>query len=258
MNQVSLTAETSSHSFGCWTVHDWAEASSTNDLARAFPAWHIARCIKQHNGRGRFNRTWFGTQGGLWASFNVPLIDSQTVDSTAVHWGHLPLVAGLALLDYLKSLGVQKTRLRWPNDLLIDKSKLAGILVERPRAELAVIGIGINVFNDIESLRGRVKDSPIRLSDCVKDCPTIEEVTQGLASAIQQRWEQFSSAGLESLLPDINCSWGPSLPVRIETDEGSQEGLFLGITSEGAPILQQPDGSTFTIPGYLINRLVEI
>ena len=81
----------------------------------------------QKSGRGRFNRKWVGEEGGLWSSFTVPL------DTAAgVHWGHLPLVAGLALLNMLRSMGIANARLRWPNDVLIGKSKLAGILVERP------------------------------------------------------------------------------------------------------------------------------
>ncbi|MCB5931671.1 hypothetical protein LJB63_20250, partial [[Eubacterium] rectale] len=80
---------------GDWTYHEWAEAFSTNDLARSLPPGHIAVCRVQTGGRGRFNRKWIGEEGGLWASFTVPL--SAPADTAAgVHWGHLPLVAGLA------------------------------------------------------------------------------------------------------------------------------------------------------------------
>ena len=58
---------------GDWTYHEWAEAFSTNDLARSLPPGHIAVCRVQTGGRGRFNRKWIGEEGGLWASFTVPL-----------------------------------------------------------------------------------------------------------------------------------------------------------------------------------------
>ena len=126
---------------GDWTYHEWAEAFSTNDLARSLPPGHIAVCRVQTGGRGRFNRKWIGEEGGLWASFTVPL--SAPEDTAAgVHWGHLPLVAGLALFNMLRGMGLDSVRLRWPNDLLAGKSKLAGILVERPAENMAVIGIG--------------------------------------------------------------------------------------------------------------------
>ena len=47
---------------GDWTYHEWAEASSTNDLARSLPPRHIAVCRVQKSGRGRFNRKWVGNE----------------------------------------------------------------------------------------------------------------------------------------------------------------------------------------------------
>lgn len=132
---------------------------STNDLARTLPPRHIAVCRVQTGGRGRFNRQWIGEKGGLWASFTVPL-DTPHEASSEICWGHLPLVAGVALLDMLRDMGIRNTRLRWPNDLLVGRSKLAGILVERPSDHMAVIGIGVNVFNDVAGIAGMVQDRP--------------------------------------------------------------------------------------------------
>ena len=75
---------------GDWTYHEWAEAFSTNDLARTLPPRHIAVCRVQTGGRGRFNRQWIGEKGGLWASFTVPL-DTPHEASSEICWGHLPL-----------------------------------------------------------------------------------------------------------------------------------------------------------------------
>lgn len=245
----------STRSFGKWTVHDWAEASSTNDLARHLSPWHIARCEFQSNGRGRFNRTWFGSPGGLWASFNVPL---EPRDASLVHWGHLPLVAGLALLDMLDGLSVSEARLRWPNDLLVGKSKLAGILVERPRLDMAVIGIGVNISNDIVSLKGKVQDPPTRLADKLSICPGVEEVTELLALSLEKEWEIFSISGLSGILTRLNNSWGSSRLVSVLTDDETVSGIFEGITGDGSPILTLPDGTRKTISALAVNRLVEV
>ena len=51
----------------------------------------------QTRGRGRFNRAWFGDQGGLWATYNLPLDPKANR-----HWGALPLVAGAAVIEALK------------------------------------------------------------------------------------------------------------------------------------------------------------
>ena len=77
--------------------------------------------------------------------------------------GICPSSQGLALLDMLRDMGIRNARLRWPNDLLVGRSKLAGILVERPSDHMAVIGIGVNVFNDVTGIAGMVQDPPARL-----------------------------------------------------------------------------------------------
>lgn len=245
----------STRRFGIWTVHDWAEASSTNDLARHLPPWHIARCEFQRNGRGRFNRTWFGAPGGLWASFNLPL---EPQGSIPVQWGHLPLVAGLALLDILAGYSIHGARLRWPNDLLVGKSKLAGILVERPASDMAVVGIGINIFNDIAVLKGKVQDPPARLADLLVPCPDIDDIMERLAHALKDEWNVFSTTGLSGLLPRLNKAWGGRTAVSVLTDDATIEGIFEGITDDGSPVLFLSDGSRKTIPAISITRLTEV
>ena len=142
-----------------------------------------------------------------------------------MHWGHLPLVAGLALFNMLRGMGLDSVRLRWPNDLLAGKSKLAGILVERPAENMAVIGIGINVFNDVSSIAGEIKDPPARLADLVRDCPS--------------------------------RAWAGERPVSILTDDETVRGIFTGIDDQGNPVLSLPAGTVRTIPAHLINRLLE-
>lgn len=98
----------------------------------------------QSGGRGRRGRTWHAAPGGgltfslLWR-FNRPL--------TAL--SGLSLAIGVALARGLRTLGLAGIMLKWPNDILIDGRKLAGILIETHgdmlSAATAVIGIGVNV-----------------------------------------------------------------------------------------------------------------
>lgn len=240
---------------GNWTYHEWAEAFSTNDLARALPPWHIAVCRVQTGGRGRFNRKWIGEEGGLWASFNVPL-DTPADAADGVDWGHLPLVAGLALLSMLRGMGLDSVRLRWPNDLLAGKSKLAGILVERPAAHMAVIGIGINIFNDVAGIAGMVQDPPARLADLVPDCPSIHEVMASLGSHLNRVFTAFSKGGIPAIRDSLAEAWAEPRPVTIATDDEMIHGIFTGIDDQGNPVLSLPTGHR-TIPAHLVNRLTE-
>lgn len=236
-----------------WRIHEVPEADSTNDLARNFPAWTIVRCVEQKRGRGRFNRAWYGHEGGLWATYNVPLDRDSHAD-----WGMLPLVAGLALIRLLDRLGIGEARLRWPNDLLIGSSKLAGILVEKPSEAIACIGIGINMHNPLHALAGKTTDTPTRLADHLTPCPSVTNFMLQLGDAVAETHAQFSSGGLAALMPDLDRAWKVRLPVAVETDGATFQGTFAGITAQGSPILQLGNGTTRTIPAHTVNRLREL
>ena len=236
-----------------WHIHEVPEADSTNDLARSFPAWTVVRCIEQKRGRGRFNRAWFGHKGGLWATYNVAADPRSHAD-----WGMLPLVAGLALVRSLEHLGVDGARLRWPNDLLIGSSKLAGILVEKPAANLACIGIGVNMTNPMEALHSKTTDHPTRLADHVSPCPSVEEFTLQLAHALTETYSQFTAEGLRGLMPQLERAWKVCLPVAVETDAATYRGIFEGVTEQGSPILRLGNGTHREIAAHMINRLREL
>ena len=237
-------------------VPDWSfivlpECVSTFNEARREGAWTVVRAVRQTGGRGRFNRTWFGEPGGMWATFNVPLEGEHP-------WGLLPLVAGVAIMRALRCHAIPGLRLRWPNDVLVGRAKLAGILVERPRAELASIGIGLNVNNDVLSLAGRVQDPPARLADLVPACPGVEEITARLAGCIASVFGEFVQGGLQVLAAELQRAWAEPRAVVAHTDHGCISGLFLGVQAEGSPILRVEGGGELVVPGREINRLEEV
>lgn len=236
-----------------WTVHEVQEAVSTNDLARSHAPWSLVRCHVQTGGRGRFNREWIGQEGGLWVSYNVPLAEESTSD-----WRLLPLVAGIALLDALKPHRVPDARLRWPNDLMVGRKKLAGILVERPSATMATIGIGVNMLNSMADLAGKTKDAPARMVDYAAPCPAVDEFAMQLAQAIQTDFLAFVQNGMQALMPKLEQAWGKPRTVEVQTDQANYTGTFIGITPDGSPILRRKEGDLRAIPGHTVNRLIEL
>lgn len=237
---------------GSWTIHEWLETFSTNDLGRHLAPWSIAQARIQTGGRGRMNRKWHAASGGLWASFVVPLTGKNT------NWTPLPLIAGLALLDLISSYGFDGARLRWPNDLLTGDAKLAGILVERPATDKAVIGIGVNIMNDVASIADQLQDPPARLADLFSFSLTVNGVLDDLSRFLEKRFLMFSDQGLSPLLDDLAKTWGHPRPVVIETCHGNREGIFLGIDGGGHPLLQFDDETVSSIDGAFITRMREI
>ncbi len=140
-----------------------AETASTNDVARDWalagaPDGAVVAAGRQTRGRGRRERTWASPAGmGLYASFIL------RPGWSAKQAPHLAVLAGMAAHGALEAAGVPRLRVKWPNDILADGRKIAGVLVEPrvggERIEFAVAGIGINVAQRADdfppALRGR-------------------------------------------------------------------------------------------------------
>jgi BirA family biotin operon repressor/biotin-[acetyl-CoA-carboxylase] ligase len=123
---------------------------STNDRARALaaagaPHGTLVTAGEQHRGRGRQGRTWSAPAG---QALLMSLVLREPHDL-------LPLRAAVAVADVCG----ERAAIKWPNDVLLDGRKVAGILVEgRPQEEWAVVGIGLNVAVDVACLPGELRD----------------------------------------------------------------------------------------------------
>lgn len=118
-------------------VHHIVSTTSTQQETRGLIAEGKAKhgdiivADEQTAGKGRFGRSWISPKGGLYATVivsSVPLIS---------------LKAGLAVVRVLRSVGIN-AGLKWPNDVLVEDRKIAGILIETME-ELSLVGIGLNL-----------------------------------------------------------------------------------------------------------------
>ena len=124
------------------------QTDSTNSALARLPAEqrhaHVLLAEKQTSGRGRRQRAWHSPGGG-----NIYLSLGWRFASQSAALSTLPLVTALCLCRALDRTGLQGHGIKWPNDVLVDGAKLAGILVETQAVgsgpALAVIGIGLNV-----------------------------------------------------------------------------------------------------------------
>ena len=130
----------------CWTVWSHDLLGSTNDEARdralqGAPDRTVVWARTQTAGRGRRGRTWASPEGNLHVSVVL-----RNVGPTAPQLG---FVAALAVADAMDEVcGSARARLKWPNDVLLDGAKLAGLLLEveqTPHGVATILGIGVNV-----------------------------------------------------------------------------------------------------------------
>ncbi|MBK9992161.1 MAG: hypothetical protein IPP19_15920 [Verrucomicrobia bacterium] len=125
-------------------MHEFATLPSTNLIAGALRPGHAVRADVQTGGRDAPVASGSPTLAAL-------VLRRAPRTRPAQKWSILPLGAGWAVIDALREIGITGLRLRWPNDILAGRRKLAGLLVEQYQPETAVIGVGINIANRPDS-----------------------------------------------------------------------------------------------------------
>ena len=128
-----------------WSVSVVEETTSTQmDLVENFRFGQVLIAEFQSAGRGRLDRKFVvPSHKGLTFSFALKFDHD---------FGWIPLITGLAVSDAINTyLSTERVEIKWPNDLLIDGDKVAGILSEKVK-DGVVVGIGINIFQKKEEL----------------------------------------------------------------------------------------------------------
>lgn len=196
----------------------------------------------QHAGRGRHNRRWVSPFAAnlylslLWRSMNG-----------VAGLGGLSLVTGIAVVRSLESFGITSAGLKWPNDILVDGAKLAGILIdvtgESTGPCAVIIGVGINVsmskadadgidqcWTDLCSLTGREQFPRNRLA---------ASVLEHLLAAI----EEFEQYGMDSFMDEwrrLDLVNGRQVDLQLPNEV--VPGLACGIDSAGALLVDTATG----------------
>jgi BirA family transcriptional regulator, biotin operon repressor / biotin---[acetyl-CoA-carboxylase] ligase len=243
---------------GFWTeLRVLPSTGSTNqDVRKAAragtPEGLAVTADQQTAGRGRLDRVW---QSPPRAGLAVSVLlrpGNQLGDLPAVaaeHFGWLPLLAGVALVDAVRRATGISARLKWPNDLLVTEHKCAGILAENDSGAV-VIGIGLNTTLTIEELphpgvtslalsgAGQVDRTLVlrllleELADWYRTWRAAagDPVASGLAKAYRERCGTLGR-GLRVTLPAIGQSRGTTLVgTAVDVD---QHGRLMVCTADG-------------------------
>jgi BirA family biotin operon repressor/biotin-[acetyl-CoA-carboxylase] ligase len=234
-----------------WWLQEYDLVDSTNLVAASLGVWNAVRANRQTAGRGRFQRSWISDAGGLWLSGVAP-IDLRAPDSRA-----FPLAVGLAVCDALRGLGVKELRMRWPNDVLVEDRKLAGLLIDQFRPGLAVAGIGINVGNEPETRDASLKNQTTRLADLLPSPPSLPELTALILLGVRQAAEALLAGEMSRLLPRVNQLWDRSRLVELDLDGELRRGRFNGVDETGRLLLVDESGATTAFNPWQVRHLQE-
>jgi BirA family biotin operon repressor/biotin-[acetyl-CoA-carboxylase] ligase len=202
------------------------------------PEGFACLAAEQTAGRGRQGRSWVAPAG------SALLASVLLRRSPAVAVG-IPFAAGLALIDVLAAaLGVT-AGLKWPNDVLIDGRKLAGILCEveplTSTPELVAIALGIGVNLTVSRFPDGV--DAVSLHTQVASPPGAEELLVSWGSALGVRVDVLERGGIGALLEDWRrCAVGLGGPVTVHATDGSIDGIAVDVGDDGALIVESSGG----------------
>lgn len=213
-----------------FVIHEFLELESTNktafDLANLgkISSHEIILAKKQTAGRGRMNRDWISPEGNLYFSLLLkPKVDLVKISQLSF--------LGIAALN----LVFENSLAKWPNDLLIEGKKVAGILLEsqinEKNCEFIILGIGVNIVSNPSQTifpASNLKNFGIEISPSELLKKFLDEFGN-----LYQNWLDFGFAKTRK----IWMSRAYRLNEKIEC--GDEIGIFLGIDEEGNLLLKK-------------------
>ena len=219
------------------------EINSTNDYLFANKSPSINGTVilaeNQSHGKGRRNREWLSLEG---MNLTFSLLLKSAIDATRIHL--LNFGAALSVAQSIENLYQLNVELKWPNDVLVDGRKLAGILVESSshgsKIERVVIGFGINVNQT--NFTGRFLYPPTSIKREFKQQASRER----LLSEVLNNFELILGS-IKSEPDKILASWKERCKllgekIKIEDDGKIKYGIFDDIDSDGFLLLKTEKG----------------
>ena len=186
MNLIVLPVIDSTNSYAQQLIRD---EKTTEQL--------VVLALEQTDGRGQRGKKWESEKGmGLFTSFifqpdGIPAI-SQFLMNKAI---------AIGVAEYLESRVFQKATIKWPNDLMVENEKIAGILIESNLRgsffSSLVVGIGINLNQRV--FHGTFETSPVSIKLITGSSYQPESEVQELYRFVRNKYEQFMSREFEQL-----------------------------------------------------------
>lgn len=217
------------------------ETGSTNDDARVrvesgtAPHGLVLMAKRQTKGRGRQQRVWQSPPGNLYASLVVRPVHPFS------EWPQLSFVMALAVAAGLHEEGFS-IHLKWPNDVLVNEKKIAGLLLEYAGSgdDMAlIIGFGVNVGTHPED----ASFPATSLTALGKDNLAPRVVLEGILNAFKPLYDVWEREGFASIRAAwLARAWRLQQTISISMPEGPLEGRFNGLAEDGALRLMLPDG----------------
>lgn len=243
-----LSAEVIRPYLNCQEASVWVykEVDSTNRAAKQKAMDHsashgsVVAASRQSAGRGRRGRSFFSPEGGLYLS--VVLEPGETLQESLL----LTTAAAVAVFEAVEKLCGISLDIKWVNDLYRDGKKVCGILTEAVTdfesgsIQFAVVGIGINLFQDPDTLPEELKGIAGSIFERREDAEKVD-LNRLVAEIVNNLMEEMKDLKLSPVYVAHNMI--PGHEIRILDGERSRKALALEICQDGRLLVLEEDGS---------------
>ncbi|KYK20184.1 hypothetical protein AYK24_04095 [Thermoplasmatales archaeon SG8-52-4] len=199
----------------------------------------------QTSGRGRKNRIWSSPKGGLW--FSIVLYPNISPNKAML----LTMASSIAVFQGIKKITGIEAEIKWPNDLLINGRKICGILTEidseKQKINYCIIGIGINVNNELE------KELQINATNLKKELNkeiSIHELFRAIIENFDENYNKLLSGDYDFIRgPWLKHSNIIGRKIQVIDDKNITTGKVIQVDSDGYIILNTINGNIKIISG---------
>lgn len=227
--------------------HYFEEIDSTNSYARRLadagaPEGEVVIAERQSEGRGRLGRSWVSPP---FSNLYCSLVLRPTL--APAHAPQITLMAAVALADTIASFVAERPAIKWPNDILIDGKKLAGILTESAcdakRIEFVILGIGVNLNFPRDRMPETIRDRATSLMEVAGKTLSRELFVRRLIQDLDRCYGILGDLGFAAIAPRWEAYFAlRGRRVRVEMVGEAINGTATGIDGDGALLLEAEDG----------------
>ena len=207
--------------------------SSTNDIAYAAAKKGAEEgnsylSYDQINGRGRNNNKWESMKGNLFLSTIIK--PKKSISS----WHQLSLIVGFSILSVLNDFGINRDiiELKWPNDVLIEKKKISGVLLESSH-DFIVAGIGLNI---LKVPSDDIKWKTTKLYDYIDKIISLENIALKILNKVFINCVLWETHGFDFFYIKINPfikNINETIIIKPSYKSILINGIFLGVGENG-------------------------
>ncbi len=226
----------------------YARIASTNDIAKQMadsgePEGTVIVADEQMAGRGRFGRTWIAPPN---SSLLMSIVLRPALQAAQI--GRVTMAIALGICDAILASTGLDARIKWPNDILLNGKKCAGVLSEANTTdggiEYVVCGLGVNV--NFSAMGSGIPDEATTLADEAGMYVERERLLGAILGAIEQRYVHMRNGA------SLHAEWAARLAtlnraIRALTPWGEETGVAEAVDEVGALVLRRADGSSIRL-----------